>query len=682
MLAGCGGKSDTPESEQAATSPQAPAPAKKSAPVYRFTEENAGEAKARLGTQYRTVLAMPRQDENSDPPAAASYTSASVTIPQQGRLEFGIGVLPEKDEAATAVTFSVSVKIGDATHEIYSRELNTADFAKPFEAQWIEGSVDVGQWAGQQATFSFFASSTGGALYPAARWAAPLLFAAIERPKDTPPNLLLISLDTLRADHLSAYGYNRETSPKLDAFAKQAFLFEECIAPSSWTLPSHATMLTGLPPAVHGAYVFTKPRVRHSLTTLSELARDAGYFTAAFTEGAYVGGQLGFNQGFDIYSNGLHSGALPHGTAQDTLQHGLDWMAQHQEQPFFMFLHTYEIHWPYIAPDKYANKFTSHPIDPVQFTEDIGKNDFSGNGFMVMTTDPGKRQDVIDLYDGGISHVDAMLGEFFTRMDAMGLLENTIIVVTSDHGEGFWEHRVTSHGTVLYREMLHVPLIIRLPGKNPPSGRISHLVALADIFPTVLEQMGLQHPANPDAFNLKPLMDGVAGYPRTVVTSHLTQEQLNWTMLAVQTNDGKYIATTHLNAPESPLFGYWTPTRGFEPGIPEDILMTHLMAGGRDWWITKTEEEEKRHKMFLSAREELFVYPADKIELVDLFYEKKDRPEEVTGEEIENFKKFRGLMAGEVSQWKSMGATMHSNEPIKPLSEDERNELRALGYIQ
>ncbi len=622
-----------------------------------------------MGTQYRTVLAMPPEGGSGDAPAAASYTSNSVLIPKHGRLDFAIGALPAEGEASTTVTFSVAIRADDATHEVYVRELETSGFAKPLETYWIEASVDVGQWAGQQATFSFFASSADGALYPGARWAAPILYAAADRPEKTPPNLLLISLDTLRADHLSAYGYARETSPNLDVFSKQAFLFEECIAPSSWTLPSHTTMMTGLPPALHGAYAFSTPRVRDSLTTLGELARDSGYFTAAFTEGAYVGGQLGFHQGFDLYSNGKQSGPSPRGTAQDTFQRALEWMQRYQEQPFFMFLHTYEIHWPYIAPDQYANKFTSHPIDPVQFTVDIGKNDFSGTGFMVISNDPAKRQDMIDLYDGGIAHTDAMLGELFARMDELGLLENTIIVITSDHGEGFWEHGLASHGTVLYREMLHVPLIIRLPGKNPPSGRVPSLVALADLFPTVLEAMRIPYPAVADSYTLTPLMDGAAGgYPRQVVTSHLTQEQLNWTMLAIQNNDGKYIATTHMNAAESPLYGYWNPSRGFEPGVPEDKLMAHLMAGGRNWWQAKTEEE--RHRMFLSAREEVYLYPTDVSENTDK-----------GGEDIENILKFRTLMAGEAAKWKTSGASMHSNEPVKPLSDEERSELRALGYI-
>lgn len=672
VLIGCGDSSDSTESDQAPAAQPGPAG------LYRFTQENPGEVKARLGTQYRTVLAMPREAEGVEPPAAASYTSSPVMVPALApRLDFGIGTLPAEGEPSAPITFTVSIRAGDATQPIFTHVLNTGEFVQPLAAQWVDVSLDLRPWAGQQATFAFFAATADGTLYPGARWAAPILYAAVDRQADTPPNVLIISLDTLRADHLGCYGYSRDTSPNLDAIAKQSFVFEECIAPSSWTLPSHATMFTGLSPASHGAYAFSTPRLRDSCTTISELARDAGYLTAAFTEGAYVGGQLGMYQGFDLYSNGRPTGPKTQGAVEETFGNGLAWMERYREQPFFMFLHTYEIHWPYYSPQHFANKFTAAPIDPVQFTEDIGKNDFSGAGFMVITNDPGQRRDIVDLYDGGIAHTDAVLGNLFARLKSSGLLENTIVVITSDHGEGFWEHGLASHGTMLYREVLHVPLIIRLPGKNPPSGRVSGLVALADLFPTLLERLGIDHPATEDAFSLNPLINGAASdYPRTAASAHLNQEVLHRLMITVETADGKYIATTHSNVAESPLHGYWGPTRGFEPGVPEDILMNHLKAGKRDWWTLPN--EEVRQPMYLAAREEMFLYPNDKAEQVDVSRKLVD----LSDKDIETIKAFRQLMASEVAKWKADGANMRPNEPIRPLSDEEKRELGALGYIQ
>lgn len=670
VFAGCGKSSEPSESEQTATeTTPATAPAMEALPsVYRFTAETPDETKARLGMQYRTVLAIPGQASGGDSQPTASYTSSPVQVPAQARLDFGIGVIPAAGEAPVPVTFTVTIQSGNTSQEIYSRELNTGDFAESAETQWLDERLDLGQWAGQEVRVAFFAHAAGSP-YHGARWAAPILYSAVSRASNTPPNIIIISLDTLRADRLGCYGYSRDTSPNLDRLAAQSFVFEECIAPSSWTLPSHATLFTGLPPALHGAYVFSAPLLRDNFTTLSELARDAGYQTAAFTEGAYVGGALGFYQGFDLYSNAQQSGPSPRGQAKETFAHAQDWLDRHSDQPFMMFLHTYQIHWPYVPPDPYASKFTSSPVDSVKFFKEIREDDFSGTGFMVITNDPDKRQTLKDLYDAGISYTDALLGNLFTRIEQMGLLENTLIVVVSDHGEGFWEHGLASHGTVLYREMLHVPLIVRLPGKTPPAGRVSNLVALADVFPTVAKHMGVDHPVLGDAYDLNPLMTGGASaIPRQTVTAHLSQEQLNWVMVSVQNSTGRYIVTTNYAAVESPLYSLSNASQSYGPGVREAKLMDHLLSGGRDWW--KVPAGPERDKMLASAREEIFLYPGDKLEASD---ESLADPE--------SLRPYRQVLANEVNTWKALGASLKTDGALRPLTDAERAELCALGYI-
>lgn len=674
-LAGCGGDDAGSQSQAqpgpaAAHEPQAaPSRGGTNPFLYRFTAENADEVKARLGVQYRSVLAIPGRDSETEGTPTASYTSSTVRVPEQGWLDVGIGLIPVEGEPVSAVTFAVSIESGGASEEVFSRELSTGDFANLLESHWVDERVDLSQWAGQEVRFGFFASAAG-APYPGARWAAPILYSSVARTADAPPNILVISLDTLRADRLGCYGYSHDTSPNLDRLAKESFVFEECIAPSSWTLPSHATLFTGLPPALHGAYVFSAPVLRKSHTTLSEVARDAGYATVAFTEGAYVGGPLGFYQGFDLYSNGRQAGPSPRGDAKTTFGIAGDWLERNSDRPFMMFLHTYQIHWPHLPPEPYANKFTSSPVDPVQFFHEIRENDFNGNSFLVITKDPGKRQIVNDLYDAGIAYTDALLGELFAHMEKLGLMENTLVVVLSDHGEGFWEHGLASHGTTLYREVLHVPLIVRLPGQNPRSGRIPNLVTLADVFPTVLEWMGVEREAQHDAYNLNSLMTGgLPSIPREFVTAHLNQEQMNLLMVSVQNSQGRYIATTDYTQPESPLHGTSAMNGLLAPGSREAKLMEHIVTGGRDWW-TALSDDETRGKMLRSAREEIFMYPGDRPELSD----------QSLADPLAAIP-FRESLSKETNIWKTLGESLKSAEALRPLSEEEKSELRALGYI-
>lgn len=618
--------------------------------------------------EYRTVLAIPGDAGGTDATPTPSYTSSDIPIPDAARLEFAIGLAPDENTPVQSVVFSVSIQSGNSTHEIFTRELSTADYADAAAAKWVDESIDLSAWTGQSARLTFFATA-GETQYAGARWANPIVYSGLARPTAASPNVLIISLDTLRADHLGCYGYPRDTSPNIDRLAAESIVFEECMAPSSWTLPSHATMFTGLPPALHGAYAFSAPLLRGSNVTLSELARDAGFLTVAFTEGAYVGGPLGFYQGFDLYAHGKQTGPSPRGNASQTFAAAGDWLERHRDRPFMMFLHTYQIHWPYIPPDPYANKFTSSPVNSIEFFNKIRENDFNGNSFMVITKDPQERQTVKDLYDGGIAYTDALLGDLFARMERLGLMENTAIVIVSDHGEGFWEHGLASHGTVLYREMLHVPLIIRMPGKNPPAGRRTDLVALADLFPTVANWLGADHPVSGDAFDLNPLIrDGASSIARDFVTAHLSQEQLEWTMLSIQNANGRYIATTHYAQAESPLHGFFRAGNMPGPGAWESTLMNFLIAGGRDWWTVPA--GDVRDRMLRSSREEVFLYPADRAEANDLSLADPNQ-----------LKPFRDDLAREVNRWKSEGASLQISESARPLSEEEKNELRALGYI-
>ncbi|MDP6933725.1 MAG: sulfatase-like hydrolase/transferase, partial [Myxococcota bacterium] len=261
-------------------------------------------------------------------------------------------------------------------------------------------------------------------------------------------NLVLVSLDTLRADHLSTYGYARHTSPHIDALADQGIRFDDARSSSHWTAPSHATMLTGLHPTEHG--VVDPPergRMSEKLVTLAETLEDAGYRTGAFTESFFVTQLLGLHQGFSTWQE-------QPATCEETVRDATRWMAD-QQVPFFLFVHTYQTHAPYDPPAPYDQMFTPDGPLPARAVE----GQFRGPG------DPPTPEELtalVGLYDGEIRTADACVGQLVAALEAAGQEQDTLVVVTSDHGEEFMEHGSFGHGR-LYPDLLHVPLVFSHP---------------------------------------------------------------------------------------------------------------------------------------------------------------------------------------------------------------------------
>lgn len=314
------------------------------------------------------------------------------------------------------------------------------------------------------------------------------------------PNLLFISLDTLRADRLGAYKYHRPTSPFLDSWAAKSALFEHAVTAAPWTLPSHATMFTGLYPSSHGVNEAKKRSIGADTEMFTEILKNSGYETFAYVAGGYVGKRYGFARGFDsfIYNSGeraTKSRGFPR-----TVNMALKKLSQRDaSKPFFMFLHTYAVHCPYTAPDPYRDMFSSPGAEPIDTSRCDRFNRKEG-------LTQGHALFLSDRYDGSIRFVDDTLKKLFDGLEAQGLMENTIIIITSDHGEAFLEHGRIGHQESLYKELLMVPLIIGGPGIKPQ--RIVESVNLADLFPTVLDLVGLPPSKQPDGHSLAALMHG------------------------------------------------------------------------------------------------------------------------------------------------------------------------------
>jgi arylsulfatase A-like enzyme len=332
---------------------------------------------------------------------------------------------------------------------------------------------------------------------------------------DELPNLILISIDTLRADHLSAYGYERATSPSIDALAEESVVFEKAFSQSPKTASSHMTIMTGLYPEAHGLVNWDEAhnRLGAGVPTLAGLLRDAGYRTEAYTWGGNVRAELGFDRGFDVYEHAREA-------VFDRAGEALEEFAAASGPPFFLFLHTYEVHDPYAPPAEYAGRF----LDPEysgripSSEEELGAAIGGGGSWWQRHlvywghVDRNSDEDVTrlrDLYDAAIAFVDQQIGDFLGLLGPLGLESNTVVVLLSDHGEEFFEHRGFLHDN-LFQEVLHVPLMIRFPGGSGPLAprRVEEVVRLVDLAPTILEHLQLPIPAHVQGASLLPVLKG------------------------------------------------------------------------------------------------------------------------------------------------------------------------------
>ncbi len=318
------------------------------------------------------------------------------------------------------------------------------------------------------------------------------------------PNLILISIDTLRADRLGAYGYERNTSPHLDALAARGVRFETVIADSNWTLPSHATLFTGLPPSFHGA-TGPKDRLRTGIPTLAEVLKQNGYRTFGVTGGGFVDERHGFARGFDQY----RLEPVDFRTALDLVVRMLRPLGP--EERFFWFVHTYDVHCPYHPPPRYARLFDRQPpSDRLDTRGRCGNPHYNG-----MSLTAGQARFLSDRYDGGIRYADDLLGAFVERLDADGRLRNTIVVVLSDHGDEFLEHGQIGHRNSQFIQSLRVPWIMVGPGLEHRV--VTQPAGLADVMPTLLDLLDLPAPVV-QGVSMRPFIEGRAAErpPRTL----------------------------------------------------------------------------------------------------------------------------------------------------------------------
>ncbi len=329
---------------------------------------------------------------------------------------------------------------------------------------------------------------------------------SLSRPTTAVQNVILISIDTLRADHLGCYGYERATSPALDLLAAGGVLFEEAAASAPYTVPSHASMLTGLYSRSHGMITWAR-RLPEEIQPIAARLSAQGFATAAMVNVSLLNQRFGFGRGFDEY---FSIAPEPAGAAAATIvSFAKDWMQRHRGERFFLFLHFYDVHSDYDAPEEYRRKFVRPYAGRANgTTEQLSrylKGRIGGWG------EPDARH-LADLYDASIRQLDDQLGPFFEELRVGGLWDRTLVIVTSDHGEELLEHGTVLHSHVLYQESLHVPLI--LAGADLPQGtRIPEPVSLVDITPTILALTGTPDVDGLDGVDLSRSWKSPAAWP-------------------------------------------------------------------------------------------------------------------------------------------------------------------------
>ena len=363
-------------------------------------------------------------------------------------------------------------------------------------------------------------------------------------------NLLIIGFEPLGSNHVSAYGYAKKTTPNLDRFAQDAFLFQSAISPSSWTLPAFMSWFTSLYPSQHKIInkynrfadqpqkLSNLRELSPNVETLAQILKKEGYTTAGFTGGAAVSGHFGYDIGFDVYGDDATFGGF-----DLTMPQALEWLNVHSREKFFLFVQGFDVHGRYSLPAQYENKFLQ-PGYKGKYHGSVEEY-WQLRNSSVDNTLPGISEADVRFwesnYDAKIYEADRRFGKFIAGLEKLGILKNTIVVISSGSGNEFYEHKKFDHGLSLYEELVHVPLIIKIPGKY--RGNIDDQVRTLDIMPTVIELLDIDthnYPAQKmQGASLVPMMRGKKiDLPAFSETDYLLQVFKR----SLRTNDGwKYI---------------------------------------------------------------------------------------------------------------------------------------------
>jgi arylsulfatase A-like enzyme len=437
---------------------------------------------------------------NATPPSRYRF---AVDIPRGARLSFACGIPPERHDKP-GVEFVVKLVEGGKEETLWTSLLDP--LSRPAHRKWMPVDVDLSTHVGRGRELVL--ETRGFENDDDARkafWGDP----GISVPDDRAPLAIVYLVDTLRADHTTPYGYARDTTPALMAFAKDAVVFDQAISAASWTKPAVASLMTSLLPGRHRA-VQLRDSLDPGLVTLAEMLQARGLATgAAVANSVIYSAGTNFDQGFDFFA-GLHgAGNRPSKVVEagPVVDAGLRWLDERRGFPDFLYVHTMDPHVPYTPPPPFDQKYEPHPTP-----------DHTGQDPRFDFKEPLDRDRLIAQYDGEIAYGDQEFGRFVQELKKRGLYDRALIVFMADHGEEFEDHGKWLHGRSVFDELVRVPLLVKFPGQKDGGRRVGQQVQSVDLLPTILEHFGLPVPAPPAIVGhpLQPVLAGGAPEPPAV----------------------------------------------------------------------------------------------------------------------------------------------------------------------
>jgi arylsulfatase A-like enzyme len=428
--------------------------------------------------------------------------------PADARLSFETATTAE---AGDGVVFRVDVRDGEETRNLFSRHVQPSSRIAPARSQAAD--LALAAYAGRPIELVFRTEpSTAGENFEDDRayWINPVVYAPRDAAaRDAEPNVFLVTVDTLRSDHLRCYGYGRDTSPAIDRFAAQGVLFENAFTTIPRTTPALASLHTGLYPRRHGLMTLLE-RLDESQVTLAEVLKDRGYDTAAFVT-HNVSRVSGLQQGFDTYADHYRIYVNdPAAGAEHVARRALEWVEGHAGRKMFVWLHLWDPHFRYQAPAPYERRFDLSFSGAFDLYERLDRGAVTlGQVFFQNDLTPRQLEHAIARYDGEIRYTDEVVGDFLDALRNLGLYGDSLVVFTADHGESLGEHGYFfEHGEFLYDGTLRIPLILKYPSGRLAGVRIPGPVMIQDVAPTILAATGGAPPDRLDGEDLALFLDG------------------------------------------------------------------------------------------------------------------------------------------------------------------------------
>ncbi len=480
---------------------------------------------------------------------------STVDIPRQCRMKFGVGIEKKPGEKPFRLEVLLQKSGPRPVVKLESRLLSRD------RNRWEDITVDLSGHAGKDRTIIIQMTTTGKESQVGRMFLSELRFDCAERLKalSDRPNIVLIVVDTLRPDHLNSYGYDiRETDPFFKGLQENhGVKFNKVYSPSSWTLPAVASIMTSMHMSEHGSGIrnFMYGKLDSELVTLAEILSSQGYDTAAFSVSFIISPHFQFNQGFDTFYD-LSFFAFYWGGDGYAINHAKRWITKNRERPFFVFFHLMNPHVPY-SSGPYIRHSSLDKMRAIVIEDYMRSKAFNFYDSWKLPPPPRERPEqkenrLLKSYDGEIRRTNDSLEEFFAALQYEGLLDNTLIIITSDHGEEFKEHGGLEHGRTLYQEVIHVPLIIAGPMINNTGRSISCPVTTLDIMPTILELTGGSLPTRARGESLWPLLEQEQCAPRNIF-SELNHGNQGKTIEAIVRDNYKLIKQWDNNGEQQTL---------------------------------------------------------------------------------------------------------------------------------